>query len=119
MYYLIKLTGGKEIIMDLDDSKDVESVEFQPYHGSEIIRTVLTQSGLDKVFSIPSLKDSTKSQELIYVVVHLSEENINKLISVEEDHIKQSEQRIAKLVTLLPSAKGKVLNRNAPEYLEL
>lgn len=100
--------------MDLDDSKDVESVEFQPYHGSEIIRTVLTQSGLDKVFSIPSLKDSTKSQELIYVVVHLSEENINKLISVEEDYIKQSEQRIAKLVTLLPSA-----NRNAPEYLEL
>ena len=113
MYYLIKLTGGKEIIMDLDDS-DVESVEYQPYHGSEIIRTVLTQSGLDKVFSIPSLKDSTKSQELIYVVVHLSEENINKLISVEEDYIKQSEQRIAKLVTLLPSAKG-----NAPEYLEL
>ena len=114
MYYLIKLTGGKEIIMDLDDSKDVESVEYQPYHGSEIIRTVLTQSGLDKVFSIPSLKDSTKSQELIYVVVHLSEENINKLISVEEDYIKQSEQRISKLVTLLPSAKG-----NAPEYLEL
>ena len=114
MSYLIKLTGGKEIIMDLDDSKDVESVEYQPYHGSEIIRTVLTQSGLDKVFSIPSLKDSTKSQELIYVVVHLSEENINKLISVEEDYIKQSEQRIAKLVTLLDSAKG-----NAPEYLEL
>ena len=113
MYYLIKLTGGKEIIMDLDGS-DVESVEFQPYHGSEIIRTVLTQSGLDKVFSIPSLKDSTKSQELIYVVVHLSEENINKLISVEEDYIKQSEQRISKLVTLLLSAKG-----NAPEYLEL
>lgn len=112
-YYIIKFTNGRKFIIQLSD-KDVKATEFQPYHGSSIKRTVLTQSGLDKLFSIPSLHGTPKSNDLVFAIIELSDEYVNWMISNEENNIKKSEQRIAKLFRLLPS-----LSESTTGYLEL
>ena len=112
-YYIIKLTNGREFILRLTD-KDVESTEFQTYHGSGITRTVLTQSGLDKLFSIPSLHGTPKSSDFVFMVNELSDDTVNWMISKEENIIKQSEHRIAELSRLLPS-----LSEATAGYIEL
>ena len=112
-YYIIKLTNGKEFIIQLSD-KDIKSTEFQPYHGSAINRTVLTQSGLDKLFSLPSLHGTPKSSYLVFMVNELSDEYVNRLISTEEVIMKRAEHRIAELSRLLPS-----LSDATAGYIEL
>ena len=112
-YYIIKLMNGREFIIQLSD-KDITSTEFQTYHGSGITRTVLTQSGLDKFFSLPSLHDTPNSNDLVFTIIELSDEYVNWMISNEENTIRQSEQRIAKLSRLLPS-----LSESTTGYLEL
>ena len=112
-YYIIKLMNGREFIIQLSD-KDITSTEFQTYHGSGINRTVLTQSGLDKLFSIPSLHGTPKSNDLVFTIIELSDEYVNSMISNEENNIKKSEQQIAKLSRLFPS-----LSESTTGYLEL
>ena len=113
MYYLIKLINTREFILKLSD-KDVRLAEFQPYHGSSINRIELTQSGLDKLFSIPSLHGTPKSNDLVFTIIELSDEYVNWMISNEENNIKKSEQQIAKLSRLFPS-----LSESTTGYLEL
>ena len=112
-YYLIKLINTREFILKLTD-KDVKSTEFQPYHGSSIKRIELTQSGLDKLFSLPSLHGTPKSSDLVFMVNELSDEYVNRLISTEEVIMKRAEHRIAELSRLLPS-----LSEATAGYIEL
>ena len=112
-YYLIKLINTRELIIQLSD-KDVKSTEFQPYHGSSINRIELTQSGLDKLFSLPSLHGTPKSNDLVFMVNELSDEYVNRLISTEEVIMKRAEHRIAELSRLLPS-----LSEATAGYIEL
>ena len=112
-YYLIKLINTREFIIQLSD-KDITSTEFQTYHGSGITRTVLTQSGLDKLFSLPSLHGTPKSSDLVFMVNELSDEYVNRLISTEEVIMKRAEHRIAELSRLLPS-----LSEATAGYIEL
>ena len=112
-YYLIKLINTREFILKLTD-KDVKVIEFQPYHGSSIERIELTQSGLDKLFSLPSMHGIPKSNDLVFMVNELSDEYVNRLISTEEVIMKRAEHRIAELSRLLPS-----LSEATAGYIEL
>ena len=94
--YLIRLVGGQEYILPLDDT-DVKEVSYFNYHGSELSHIELTESGLEKLFSIPDMKDKVMSQHLISTVTEMSTRYLDILISIEESRIKECEQRISKL----------------------
>lgn len=94
--YLIRLVGGQEYILPLDET-DVKEVSYFNYHGSEMSHIELTKSGLEKLFSIPDMKDKVMSPHLISTVTELSTRYIDTLISIEESRIKACEQMISKL----------------------
>ena len=94
--YLIRLVGGQEYILPLD-IKDVKEVSYFNYHGSEMSHIELAKSGLEKLFSIPDMKDKVMSPQLISSVTEMSPRYIDTLISIEESRIKACEQLISKL----------------------